>query len=182
VHWRAYGKVVSIAHRREAPKAWCGHYENTCRVNGWTPPESATQPGGIASRIRRRWHVDGVLHRRRCRFDDVLDDRRHRGGSVIRVRRRLACGEGDLVLELANALRKGLRLGLARRFAGRIFPRHDFRRTRVKDVGDANPLGRRDRRPLDWRHAGIWLVVGISGAAVESVVPRPNAGSSPFLA
>jgi hypothetical protein len=89
------------------------------------------------------------LHRRRCRFDDVLDDRRHRGGSVIRARRRLAYGEGDLVLELANALRKGLRLGLARRFAGRIFPRNDFRRTRVKDVGDANPLGRRDIADVD---------------------------------
>src|SRR5205807_2850032 len=121
--------------------------ENTRRIEARHPPEPAVDPPGIAADIRRRCRIDGV--RRGWRHDNVLNHRRlWRNSSVICRRWRLALGQ-LYVLELADALREGLYLGLARSLAGRLGTRCDCWRALVHDAGYANPVGRSQIADVD---------------------------------
>src|SRR2546429_3850589 len=113
--------------------------ENTRRIDTRKAPEPAVEPPGIAAGIRGRCRIEGVWRGRR--HDNVLNHRRRRRNSSVVCRRwRLALGQLE-VLELADALREGLYLGLARSLAGRLGTRCDCWRALVHDAGHANSVG-----------------------------------------
>jgi len=121
-------------------------HDNARRIDARVSPEPAVGPSGIAGGIRGRGGIDGVLRRRG--YYNVLNHRRRRDRSVVCRRWRLALGKLD-VLELADPIREGFHLGLARSLAGRLGTRRDCRRALVRDARHANPVGRSQIADVD---------------------------------